>query len=85
MSERSEADVALFYESDTPMQKITNKKGMAAIRRTRQSGGTVFFAIRRFALFWGRMNFIAPGGYRETLSVIDSLAAQRAHMLTARY
>ena len=59
MSERSERAVVLFCESDTPMQKITNKKGMVAIRSTRQSGGTVFFAIRRFALFWGRMNFIA--------------------------
>ena len=83
MSERPEVAVELLCESDTPMQKITNRREMAAIRTTDQSVGAVFLAIRRFALFWGRMNLIAPGIHRETLSVIDSHAAQRAQMLTA--
>ena len=67
MPERPGAVGALFCESDIPMQKISNRREMVAIRTTGQSVGAVFFVIRRFALFWGRMNFISLRVYRETL------------------
>jgi len=76
MSERPEAVGALFCESDIPIQKITSRREMVAIRTTGQSVGTVFFAIRRFALFSGRMNFMAQGVYWQTSSVIDSNSKQ---------
>jgi hypothetical protein len=66
MFERSGAG-ALFWESDTPMQRIANSAEMVAVRGTDRRTVSVFFVCRRFAALWGGKNLMSLGVYRKLL------------------